>query len=148
MHQIDRRKVLQACLHKPFYDRAGIWATPIASCFHANENKKRHVGVASIYLLYSCGENRDMMFLPGSRNIWSRAGRRIAAPRIAGDFYIYAGAVQCPHLQYICDLGICEQEPLSQADKDALLGGNNGAGDHFRGPEHHKSLSGRRCGKP
>ena len=69
-------------------------------------------------------------------------------PRIAGDFYIYAGAAQCPHLHYICDSGSYEQEPLSQADKDALLGGNNGAGDHFRGPEHHKSLSGRRCGKP
>lgn len=29
---------------------------PIASCFHVNENKKRHVGAASLYLLYSCGE--------------------------------------------------------------------------------------------
>lgn len=57
------------------------------------------------------------------RKLWGtgRPSPRIY-PRIAGDFYIYAGAVQCPHLQYICDSGIYEQEPLSQADKDALLG--------------------------
>ena len=62
--------------------------------------------------------------------------------RIAGDFYIYAGAVQCPHLQYICDSGIYEQEPLSQADKDALLGGNNGAGDHLEAGTSQKFIPG------
>lgn len=89
MHRIGRRKVLQACLHKPFYDRAGIWATPIASCFHVNENKKKHVGAASICLLYSAERYRvrwNRLF-PG--NSGERAVHRPVSTRESQEIFTF-----------------------------------------------------------